>query len=176
MTNTAPPQLSPSAICRPLLVIHLSILIQNLLQPRFVVALKLLISFRFYFDLEAQVCHRDPFDVLRGGLLIDFELHFVDFLDMVDWHQGFAVIVWLIVHGRRYFPRGTSKEIVVYWSLLLAQFLLHVHQSVIVHVFGVAAVLVFGTGVFVDLVIYKIAGDRSLLIVVETAAHWRNLH
>jgi hypothetical protein len=88
---------------------------------------------------------------------------------MVDGHQRFArglvqeLDGWLL--GGR-----VGEEVVEDWSLFLAQLLLHAQQSVVVDVFGVAAVLVLGRGVLVDLVVDEVVGHRGLPLLVEAVS------
>jgi hypothetical protein len=75
----------------PLGRIHLAVFAQNLFEPRFDVSRGLFVLLSFDFDLEAQILHRQPIEVLSPSLLVYFELHFIDLFDMVDRHQGIFV-------------------------------------------------------------------------------------
>lgn len=59
------------------------------------------------------------------------------------------------------------EEVVEDWGLFFAEFLLHVEESIVVGVFRVCAVLIFGAGILVDFIIYKVSRDGWFLIAIE---------
>jgi len=176
MTDAAPPHIPTPAVRCPMVRIHPTVLTEDLLQSRLVIILQLGVGFPLYFDLEAQLGDRYSFDELGSRLLVKFELHFVYLFDVVDRHHRSAWVAIMLLKQGGLFSGRVGENAVKNGGLVLAQFLLHVEESVVIGVFGVAAVLVFGTCVFVDLVVDEVTGDSWLLLAVETASHLRTVH
>ena len=59
------------------------------------------------------------------------------------------------------------EEAVENGGLLFAQFLFHGEEGIVVLVFGVLAVLIFGGSIFVDLIVDEVVGRGRLLLAVE---------
>lgn len=145
--------------------VHLAVLAQDLLQPRLDRVSNVVLALEL--DLEAEVGDRHFLHVLPAcALLVDFELHLVYLLDMIDGHgfllrleEGLRTVGWL-----------AGEEVVVDGGLVLAEFVLHVEEGVVIGVLGVVAVLGLAAGALVDLVEDEVGRDGVGVVAVEAAA------
>ena len=110
-------------------------------------------------------------------MLIDLKLHFVDFLDMVDRHQSFAIDGFILKIARFVIFAGLfCKHVVVDLRLLCPHFLFHTEQGIIVDVFRIATILALAACTFVDLIVDKVRRYSCGLLMVETVISWKIQH
>ena len=145
--------------------VELAVLAEDLLEARSHCLRYLLLALQF--DLEAEVGHWHPLGLRPAcALLVHLELHLVYLLDVVDRQRP-----RLRLRGRN--GEGECwliEEVIVYGGMVLAEFVFHVEEGVVVGVFGVAAVLGLAACALVDLVEDEVRGDGLGVVAVEAAA------
>jgi hypothetical protein len=147
--------------------IHLAILIQDFLQSGLIIPNGLIISLQL--NLKTQISHWQFLHELPlHAMLVHFELHLIDLLNVVNGHGLFLLRLRSGTIGRISLFGFAGEEVVIDGGLVLAELVFHIEEGVVICVFGVAAVFVLEAGALVDVVENVIGRNGLALVLVET--------